>query len=76
MPAWATGSPDGQRASWGLAHFIRRLPTLPEDEIARMDQVNPRAAEQWREEEEARRFLAGEEVKPATARPHEHDGSQ
>lgn len=76
MPAWGTGSPEGQRASWGLVHFIRRLPTLTEDEIARMEQLNPRAAEQWREEEEARRFLAGEDVKPATAKPHKHDGSR
>lgn len=74
MPAWGTGTPEGQRASWALVHFIRRLPTLPEDELARMEQLNPKTAEQWREEEEARRFLAGEDVKPMPAAPHKHDG--
>ena len=76
MPAWGTGTPEGQRASWGLVRFIRRLPTLTEDELARMEQLNPKTAEQWREEEEARRFLAGEDVKPAPPAPHEHDGSR
>lgn len=76
MPAWGTGTPEGQRASWGLVHFIRRLPALTEDEIARMEQLNPKTAEQWREEEEARRFLAGEDVKPAPAAPHKHDESR
>jgi mono/diheme cytochrome c family protein len=76
MPAWGTGTPEGQRASWELVHFIRRLPTLTEDEIARMEQLNPKTAEQWREEEEARRFLAGEDMKPAPSAPHKHDGSR
>ena len=76
MPAWGTGTPESQRASWELVHFIRRLPTLTKDEIARMEQLNPKTAEQWREEEDARRFLAGEDVKPAPAAPHKHDGSR
>jgi len=76
MPAWGTGTPEGERASWALVHFIRRLPALTEDEIARMEQLNPKTAEQWREEEEARRFLAGEDVKPAPVTPHKHDGSR
>lgn len=74
MPAWGTGTPEGQRASWGLVHFIRRLPSLTEDEIARMEQLNPKTAEQWREEEEARRFLAGEDLEGAPAASHEHEG--
>ena len=76
MPAWGTGTPEGQRASWALVHFIRRLPTLTEDEIVRMEPLNPKTAGQWREEEEARRFLAGEDVKPTPVAPHEHDGSR
>lgn len=73
MPAWGTGTPEGERASWALVHFIRRLPALTEDEIARMEQLNPKTAGQWREEEEARRFLAGEDLNPAPVLPHEHD---
>jgi mono/diheme cytochrome c family protein len=76
MPAWGTGSPEDERASWALVHFIRRLPKLTDEEIARMEELNPKSSEQWREEEEARRFLAGEDVKPSPAAPHKHDESQ
>lgn len=76
MPAWGTGTPEGERASWVLVHFIRHLPTLTEEEIARMEGLNPKSSEQWREEEEARRFLAGEDIRPTRAAPHKHDGSQ
>lgn len=73
MPAWGTGTPEGERASWALVHFIRRLPTLTDDEIARMEALNPKTAAEWREEEEARRFLAGEDVKLPVIQPHKHD---
>jgi mono/diheme cytochrome c family protein len=73
MPAWGTGTPEGERASWALVHFIRRLPTLTDEEIARMEALNPKTSEQWREEEEARRFLAGEDAKPTAAAPHKHN---
>ena len=69
MPAWGNGTPQGERESWTLVHFIRRLPKLTEDEIRRMEALNPKTSEEWREEEEARRFLAGEDVKPS---PHKH----
>ena len=73
MPAWGTGTREGERESWALVHFIRRLPKLTEEEITRMEALNPKTAEEWREEEEARRFLAGGDIKaPATA-PHKHD---
>jgi hypothetical protein len=68
MPAWGTGTPDGERASWSLVHFIRRLPSLTPEDVARMEALNPRSFDEFREEEEARRFLAGEESRPA---PHE-----
>lgn len=74
MPAWSTGTPDGERASWELVHFIRHLPSLTAREKTRMEALNPRSAEEWREEEEARRFLAGEdEPAPApSSTEHEH----
>lgn len=65
MPAWGNGTPDGERASWGLVHFLRRLPTLTADEIIRMEELNPKTVEQLREEEEIRRFLAGETPLPS-----------
>jgi mono/diheme cytochrome c family protein len=75
MPAWGTGTPEGQRASWHLVHFIRRLPKLTDDDISRMEALNPKTADQWREEEETRRFLAGEGEKPAPAPSLKHRGS-
>ena len=68
MPAWGDGSPDSERASWGLVHFIRRLPRLTPEEIERMEALNPRTPAQFREEEDARRFLTGEEPPPNTPR--------
>ena len=72
MPAWGNGTAEGERASWALVHFIRRLPKLTDEEISAMEALNPKTSEQWREEEEARRFLAGEDVKPVAAKPHKH----
>ncbi len=62
MPAWGTGTPEGERGSWGLVHFVRRLPALTADDVARMESMNPKSPEAFREEEEARRFLAGEQI--------------
>ncbi len=64
MPAWGDGTPEGETASWGLVHFIRHLPALTAEELARMEELNPKSPEQFREEEESRRFLAGEDSAP------------
>jgi mono/diheme cytochrome c family protein len=69
MPAWGTGTAEGERDSWGLVHFIRRLPKLSAEEIERMEALNPKTPAQLKEEEEIRRFLAGESsAPPATPR--------
>ena len=70
MPAWGTGTPAGERDSWGLVHFIRRLPTLSSEDVERMEGLNPKTAGQLKEEEETRRFLAGEPVEPQPAYGH------
>ncbi|MCA1586353.1 MAG: c-type cytochrome, partial [Acidobacteria bacterium] len=62
MPAWTTGSAEGEQASWHLVHFIRRLPTLSDDEVAAMEGLNPRSEAEWRALEEERRFLSGESL--------------
>ena len=72
MPAWGTGTADGERASWGLVHFVRRLPSLTEEDISRMEALNPRTAEAWRQDEAARRFLAGEDGMASPAPAHVH----
>lgn len=75
MPGWGTGTADGEHASWALVHFIRRLPSLSDEELERMEALNPKTSEEWRQEEEARRFLAGDEV-AAPSPAHEHGGRQ
>lgn len=65
MPAWGTGTPEGEAASWHLVQFIRHLPRLTEAELEEMKALNPKSAEEWREEEEMRRFLTGEGEAPA-----------
>ena len=68
MPGWSTGTPEGEQASWALVHFIRRLPMLTTGDLERMEALNPKSAETFRQEEEARRFLAGEDLKPSPGR--------
>lgn len=41
-----------------------------------MEALNPKTAEEWREQEEIRRFLAGENLEPSTPPSHKHKGSE
>jgi mono/diheme cytochrome c family protein len=59
MPAWGTGTPEGEEASWHLVQFIRHLPSLTEDDLARMAELNPRGRADWLAFEEERKFLSG-----------------
>ena len=73
MPAWGTGTPEGERESWALVHFIRRLPNLGAADIERMEGLNPQSPAKFREAEEARRFLEGMKETPSSttpAKPH------
>ena len=71
MPAWGTGTPEGERESWALVHFIRRLPSLDASDIERMEALNPQSPAKFREAEEARRVLGGMSESPAApAKPH------
>jgi mono/diheme cytochrome c family protein len=67
MPAWGDGTVEGERASWGLVHFVRQLPTLTPETIERMEGLNPRTPAEFREAEDARRFLAGDDPLPESA---------
>ena len=60
MPAWGTGTAEGEASSWGLVHFIRRLPQLTGEELAEMETLNPRPPAEIRREIEEERFLSGE----------------
>jgi mono/diheme cytochrome c family protein len=59
MPAFGTGSAEGEGESWKLVHFIRRLPQLSEAEEERMKELNPRSPEEIRLEIEEEEFLRG-----------------
>ena len=74
MPAWGNGTPEGERGSWALVHFIRRLPSLTADHVVRMEAMNPKSPQAFRDEEEARRFLAGDDAAEAPAPQASHAG--
>ena len=59
MPAWSTGTSDGEQDSWRLVHFIRHLPELTKDELAHMETLTPKSPEEIRERIEEEKFLAG-----------------
>ena len=59
MPAFATGSAEGEAESWKLVHFIRHLPRLSEVEVELMEGLNPRSREDVRQEIEEEEFLRG-----------------
>lgn len=69
MPAWGTGTSKGERGSWGLVHFIRHLPSLSADDVARMESMNPRSPQAFRDEDEARRFLEGDDIPAVPTAP-------
>jgi mono/diheme cytochrome c family protein len=71
MPGWATRTPEGEKASWQLVHFIRRLPKLTPDDIAEMEKHNPVSRAQIEEERKVEDFLnGGEPAPPPAADPH------
>jgi len=64
MPAWSTGTPDGEKASWELVHFIRRLSVLTPDDLAIMARFNPTSRDVFEEELRIERFLNGDTPDP------------
>jgi cytochrome c len=59
MPARATGTADGERASWELVHFIRRLPRLTHDEMRTMEALNPISPARSNHKADIDDFLSG-----------------
>src|SRR5262249_41518929 len=59
MPGFAT--PDGlkDQDSWKLVHFIRHVPVITDDELARMKEMNPKTPADLKEEEDIKQFLEG-----------------
>jgi mono/diheme cytochrome c family protein len=57
MPAWSTGTPEGEESTWHLVHFLRHLPQITESELEAMKERNPRSPQEIRLEIEEERFL-------------------
>jgi mono/diheme cytochrome c family protein len=73
MPGWSNGTRDGETSSWHLVHFIRHLPKLTEEEIAQMEDLNPRTPGEMQQREEEKKFLQGGDADAPPATPtHEH----
>lgn len=60
MPAFGTGTPEGQDESWELVHFIRQLPNITAAELEAMERLNPISRADLEEELAAEAFLRGE----------------
>jgi len=76
MPAWSNGTKEGETSSWHLVHFIRHLPKLSEEELALMDDLNPRTPAELRQREEEKQFLQGGDAKAPPVTPtHQHTGA-
>ena len=59
MPAWASGTPEGERQSWELVQFIRYLPAITEEELREMEALNPRSAADVERDQAIDDFLRG-----------------
>ena len=63
MPAFGEDKADvPDEDSWKLVHFIRRLPEITDEEIQAMKRFNPISRADLDEEEQIRKFLAGEDI--------------
>ncbi len=76
MPAWGTGDPSGESASWHLVHFIRHLTELSEAELEEMASLNPAPPGEVRQRMLEQQFLEGGGATPAPTAtppsPHKH----
>lgn len=59
MPAWGTGTPEGEQSSWEVVLFIRHLPRLSEQELKDMEALNPKSPADERRNKEIDDFLSG-----------------
>jgi mono/diheme cytochrome c family protein len=74
MPGWSTGTPEGERSSWQLVHFIRRLPSLTAEDLAEMERLNPRSRAEFEEEQAIEAFLEGGDTPQNATPPDPHAG--
>ncbi len=73
MPGWSAGTPEGEKSSWQLVHFIRRLPSLTPEDVKGMERFNPRSGAALEEERKIEEFLTGADPPPVPV-PDPHAG--
>jgi len=61
MPAWGNGTPEGEMASRELVRFIRKLPTLTDQDVDEMRKLNPTSPMQMEQEGKIDDFLNGKD---------------
>jgi len=72
MPAWGDGATDDTE-TWKLVHFVRHLKDLTPEQLAEMQTLNPKTAEEREEEQQDRAFLDGNAPNPQPPEPaHTH----
>jgi mono/diheme cytochrome c family protein len=71
MPGWSAGTPEGEKSSWQLVHFIRRLSSLTPEDLAEMERMNPRSRAEIEAELEVERFLKGDDLPPQNVSPRD-----
>lgn len=59
MPAFTTGTAEGESASWALVHLIRRMPQWTAADVDGVRALEPRPPAEVRREIDEERFLAG-----------------
>jgi mono/diheme cytochrome c family protein len=59
MPAWGEDTPEQDRQTWELVHFVRHLPRITPEELREMESLNPRSPKELEEERAIERFLEG-----------------
>ena len=59
MPAFTTGTPEGEAASWALVHLIRSMPRWTAAEVGEVRAAMPRSPDDVRRELAEERFLEG-----------------
>lgn len=74
MPGWSTNTPEGERSSWQLVHFIRRLPSLTAEDLAAMERHNPVSRAQLEEERKIEEFIEGGAPPQNVSPPDPHAG--
>lgn len=70
MPAWGDDDPEKDTESWTLVHFVRHLPKITPEEIAKMKTLNPMTTQARTEQEAMDAFLAGEDFEPKAGSHH------